>query len=100
MRPAATLRCVRPATALVRGGGRAPGARARNAPAAADGLAFPSFQAPRRPPPRLSRLIVRAGVISSNDFKVGSTIEIDNAPWRVIGEAEGERGKGARRGEE
>jgi translation elongation factor P/translation initiation factor 5A len=43
---------------------------------------------------------VRAGVISSNDFKVGSTIEIDNAPWRVIGEAEGERGKGARRGEE
>ena len=24
--------------------------------------------------------------MSSNDFKNGMTLEIDNAPWRVIGE--------------
>ena len=24
--------------------------------------------------------------MSSNDFKVGSTIELDGAPWRIVGE--------------
>jgi len=23
--------------------------------------------------------------MSSNDFKVGSTIELDGAPWRIVG---------------
>ena len=28
-----------------------------------------------------------AGTVSSNDFKNGMTLEIDGAPWRVIGAA-------------
>jgi len=26
---------------------------------------------------------VRAGTISTNDFKVGTNVEVDNAPWKV-----------------
>lgn len=44
-----------------------------------------SYQARRPAPRRASRLVVRAGTISSNDFKVGTTIELDNAPWRIVG---------------
>ena len=36
---------------------------------------------------RPARLVVCAGTMSSNDFKVGSTIELDGAPWRIVGEA-------------
>ena len=36
--------------------------------------------------PRPARLVVCAGTMSSNDFKVGSTIELDGAPWRIVGE--------------
>ena len=35
--------------------------------------------------PRPARLVVCAGTMSSNDFKVGSTIELDGAPWRIVG---------------
>ena len=57
----------------------------------------PSFQ-PRRPAPRrASTLLVRAGTISSNDFKVGTTIELDNAPWRIVGMRRSEGGGGLAR---
>lgn len=52
-----------------------------------------SYQARRPAPRRASRLVVRAGTISSNDFKVGTTIELDNAPWRIVGKCLLEVGK-------
>lgn len=31
-------------------------------------------------------LLIRASNITSNDFRPGVTLEIDGAPWRVIGD--------------
>ena len=40
-------------------------------------------------------LQVRAGTISTNDFKVGVNVEVDNAPWKVIEFMHVKPGKGS-----
>lgn len=39
--------------------------------------------------------MIRAASITSNDFKTGMSIEIDNAPWRVVEFLHVKPGKGA-----
>jgi hypothetical protein len=46
------------------------------------------LQVPTTPAPaRGVSLIMNAGTINVNDFKTGVTIEIDQQPYRVLGEA-------------
>uniref|UniRef100_A0A7S0X569 Elongation factor P n=1 Tax=Mantoniella antarctica TaxID=81844 RepID=A0A7S0X569_9CHLO len=40
-------------------------------------------------------LQVRAGTISTNDFKVGTNVEVDNAPWKVVEFMHVKPGKGS-----
>ena len=56
-----------------------------------------SLVATRRPTPVGGRgaLQVRAGTISTNDFKVGVNVEVDNAPWKVIEFMHVKPGKGS-----
>ncbi|GIL74664.1 hypothetical protein Vretimale_2310 [Volvox reticuliferus] len=45
--------------------------------------------------PRALRLVVRAGTVSSNDFKNGLTVEIDSQPYKVVEFLHVKPGKGA-----
>ncbi|GIL48324.1 hypothetical protein Vafri_4604 [Volvox africanus] len=45
--------------------------------------------------PRALRLVVRAGTVSSNDFKNGLTVEVDSQPYKVVEFLHVKPGKGA-----
>jgi translation elongation factor P len=57
----------------------------------------PPLVTTHRPAPVGGRgaLQVRAGTISTNDFKVGVNVEVDNAPWKVIEFMHVKPGKGS-----
>ena len=67
-------------------------------PAADDPISriVPFLRHPRRTAPgSRGALQVRAGTISTNDFKVGVNVEVDNAPWKVVEFMHVKPGKGS-----
>ncbi|EEH53136.1 uncharacterized protein MICPUCDRAFT_52036 [Micromonas pusilla CCMP1545] len=49
----------------------------------------------RSAPARRGALTIRAGTISTNDFKVGVNVEVDNAPYKVVEFMHVKPGKGS-----
>ena len=53
------------------------------------------FPTPRATPASRGVLTVRAGTVSTNDFKVGTNIEVSSAPWKVVEFMHVKPGKGS-----